>query len=250
MADWLTAARAIDADLIAVTGDLTETPGDRPALIRLRHQLQSLEIPTVTVPGNHDVSHPGTEGVFYDIFGPFPRVFEPETTGLSVGLLDTMAGLPRQRRTPAERLNAQRIGWYSRGSVGAWQRDALEAAWGRTSDNPDFPRILCLHHHLVSGEEILGRSFDSSAPDRFMIPCLDADAVIDWAADHDVRLILHGHQHRWWPTYDVGPADASPIAVSNPGSSTHGKPVRRGRAIDITRDGALTVWDLSHIAPA
>lgn len=250
--DWLDAAESIQADLVALTGDLTQIPGERVGLIRLKSLLDQGDVPSLVVPGNHDIPSPGQNALFYDIFGGYPR--GTNIAGLPVGLLDSMAGLPVDGRTPSERLSAETIGWYSRGRVGPSQLEELDDLWnlqpGIDDSHPSestnsFPGVLCVHHHLQPSFDVLGRAFDSSAPDRLMVPCLDAHSVTQWAAEHSIRLILHGHQHRWWPIYDAGPSDSS-IAVSNPGSSAHGKPARRARALDIDRQAGLTIWELRH----
>jgi 3',5'-cyclic AMP phosphodiesterase CpdA len=232
---WLDAFREAGVDAVVYSGDLVEEPDDRVGMLRVRYLLEHSGIPWVVVPGNHDVARPGEESPFYELFGSYPRV--ERIAGAEFILLDSFGALPLTDRGPFDRLDARETGAYSKGRVGNRQLAAVEARLAPASDRP---RLLVLHHHLAAEEEVVDEPSGSSVPDALMVPCLDAEAVLDWAGRFDVVAAFHGHMHAHWPPFvpTEGPV------VFNSGSSTRGKPDPRARIVDIETGGRGTVWEL------
>ncbi len=232
---WLEAFEKAGVDVVVLSGDLVEQPGDRVGMLRVRHLLERAGMPRVVVPGNHDVGRPGGDGAFYELFGDYPRV--ERQAGVEFVLLDSLAGPPIEERSPFERLDIQRSGALSTGRVGDRQ---LRRAAGQLTADAALPRVLVVHHHLRAADEVPGDAPASSAPPDLMVPCLDADRLLDWAARHDVDLAFHGHQHAHWPPY----THEARTAVRYSGSSTRGRPAPRARIVDVapTRE-ETTIWE-------
>mgnify|MGYP006279317005 FL=1 len=226
---WMSAMREVDCDVVVISGDLVEKPGNRVGLLRARHILESSDVPWVVVPGNHDVAEPGQTGAFEGLFGSYPRV--EHHAGVEFILLDSLRGLPSDQRSPFERLDAARHGSYSNGRVGADQLKYIEGQL-RGSYRP---RVLVLHHHLADEQAVTGEDADDGVPKQLMRPLEDADQVLDWADAHGIGIAFHGHIHRWWPAYR-----RRDVVVFNSGSSTRGRPVPRARVVEIQGNGELT----------
>ncbi|MFB6262699.1 MAG: metallophosphoesterase [Bradymonadaceae bacterium] len=229
---WLADLEAAGVDVAVVTGDLVETPGDRVGLLRIRHLLDAADLDWVVVPGNHDLSTPGCDTTFEELFGGYPRV--ERLGGAEFLLCDSMGAFPVDDRGPFERLMGQKF-CYMRGRVGEAQLDDLEA---RLTGEPDRPRVLAVHHRLAPADEVFGHPVSTSAPDTAMVPALDAGQVISRFREWGVRAAFHGHRHRHWPAYVRGGA-----VVFNSGSATRGKPQRRGRIVDLGR-GRIEVCEV------
>jgi hypothetical protein len=60
----------------------------------------------------------------------------------------------------------------------------------RTPGNGAY-RILMLHHHIVPVTYRENATVDVHGSIVF-----DANAIIEWIADHGIDLVLHGHQHQ------------------------------------------------------
>ncbi|MFB6372308.1 MAG: metallophosphoesterase [Bradymonadaceae bacterium] len=236
IATWLADFEEAGVDAVVVSGDLVERPGDRVAMLRMRHLLETSALPCVAVPGNHDIPRPGGDAAFYELFGDYPRI--ERHAGVDFILLDSLAGLPIRDRTPYERLDYQRDGIPTRGKVGEAQ---LRRATGLLS-GADRPRVLVVHHHLHEQDDLLDDP-PPGAPPRLMVPCLDADDVLEWAARHGVRTAFHGHRHPHWPPY----VERDRVVVFNSGSATRVKPMRRGRLVDVVPgEGPRTVWEVQY----
>ena len=236
---WLTAFDDVGVDVVIVSGDLVESPGDRVGLLRVRHLLETHDLPWVAVPGNHDVAHPGRPGVFGELIGGYPRIERHD--GVDFVLFDSMGGLPVDAREPYERLVGERV-CYMRGRVGEEQ---LSWASARLGGAKNRPRVLVVHHHLVPQEEVLDGEYPSGAPERLMVPLLDADRLLEWADRHAISLAFHGHRHRHWPLYL-----RRGLVISNAGSAARGKPERRARIVDLERRGMHAhVLELAMLPP-
>ena len=236
--EWLEAFADSDVDVVVLSGDLVETPGDRVGMLRIRRLLEETDLPWVVVPGNHDIVRPSQHGPFGDLFGAYPRI--ERHAGVEFVLLDSLAEPTVDERTPFERLDLQQTGSLSTGRVGDRQ---LRRATGQLSGSSEIPRVLVVHHHLRSADDVPGDTPTADAPTALMVPCLDAKQVTRWAAHHDVRLAFHGHQHAHWPPYVV----EDQTVVLNSGSSTRGKPTRRARIVDVDpADGPTRIWEVAY----
>lgn len=236
---WLEDFEEARVDVLAVTGDLVETPGDREGLERAKRLLEDASFPTLVIPGNHDVPHPGQEGPFEELFGRYPRV--DRVAGASFLLFDSMGGLPEAMRSKEERRDADERGAFSRGAVGDEQRRRIEGALG---DEPPFGRVVLVHHHLrYNAPTATGWEPDPASPRGFMAPLNDARRHIGWAARR-ARLVLHGHKHNFWDPY----RPVRDLVVLNSGTAVQAKPGRRrrGRIVDIGSGmDTLTIHDLA-----
>lgn len=231
---WLTDFEKAGVDVVVVSGDLVERPGDRVGMLRMRHLLEQSGLPWVVVPGNHDIARPRAGDAFYELFGEYPRI--ERHAGVAFVLFDSMAADAHRERTPYERLDAGRSGVLSKGRVGEPQ---IRRVTGMLTD-ADRPRVMVVHHHLREQEAIL-EDPPAGAPPALMVPCLDADRLLDWAARHGIRTAFHGHRHAHWPPYVA----RERVAVFNSGSATRGKPVRRGRLVDVVPGkGPRAVWEV------
>jgi 3',5'-cyclic AMP phosphodiesterase CpdA len=83
--------------------------------------------------------------------------------------------------------------FQGQGFVGeAQMRDAArQLGWDSNRKGPRAIRIVVVHHHLlpVSYSEAPFQGWQYSLT-------LDAEALMRWALEHDVDLVLHGHQHQ------------------------------------------------------
>ena len=101
-------------------------------------------------------------------------------------------------------------GFGTRGCIGQEQLAELEVLLAGAESGP---RVLVLHHHLRRRGRL----------DPGMPPLDDASELLDIARRHDVRLILHGHQHTLYRDEDA----SLPMACA--GSTTLGGERRRSR---------------------
>ncbi|MGM0558324.1 MAG: metallophosphoesterase family protein [Myxococcota bacterium] len=219
---WLAEFQRREADVIVVSGDLIETPGDAERLREAHGMLEATSIPYVVVPGNHDVPEPGVDGPFESLFGGYPRV--ATVGGVEFVLVDSMRGIPVEHRSPEDVANHLENGAYSKGRVGIEQLAALDEM---VAVEPAAPRVLVVHHHLrENAPTVVGYEDVPTAPEGLMGPLEDARGLLDWAQKRHVRLVFHGHKHNFWEPYE--PREG--VLVLNSGTSTRGKAGRERRA--------------------
>lgn len=224
---WLKQLSTSQVDLLVVSGDLVERPGDGYGLERVHALLLDCGMSWLVVPGNHDIKRPGHHDVFNEIFGDYPRI---ETHhGIDFILFDSMAGLPLEERDVAERMYGDYV-CYTEGRVGNLQFAAME---DELRSRPIRPRAIVLHHHVMRQhadlmpmvpkqtgftEDLLGT----------MKALLDAERLFDWALEHGVRTIYHGHKHLFQQPGIRG----NHLLVLNGGTSTLRRRTQVGRMID------------------
>lgn len=191
---WLEHFTEAGVDIIVLSGDVVERPGDRFGMQQARAILDQCGMHWVVVPGNHDIKRPGYHDDFNDIFGMFPRV---ETYhNIDFILLDSMAGLPLEERDVAERMYGDYV-CYTEGRIGTPQFAYVE----RLLDEHDKrERVVVLHHHVMRQHADLMPRVPKQAgltEDVFgtMKTLFDADTLFDWCNDFDVSTIYHGHKH-------------------------------------------------------
>ena len=220
---WLEEFERREVDLVVVSGDLVETPGDEARLRQCRSMFESSGHDVVVVPGNHDVPEPGQPGPFEEHFGVFPRVVTQ--SGVQLLLFDSMRGIPVEHRSPDDCAEQQINGAYSKGRIGVEQVAAIDERLASFDQAP--VRLLVVHHHLrTNAPTPVGREEDPTAPRGLMAPLEDAEALLDWATDRGVRVIFHGHKHNYWEPYEPRPG----LTVLNTGTATRGKASRRRHA--------------------
>ena len=236
---WLERLKAAQVDVVVVSGDVIERPGDRHGLQLGRGMLDECGLPWVVVPGNHDIYRPGHPDVFNEVFGEYPRV--EVHAGVEFILFDSMAGLPLEERDVAERLYGDYV-CYPEGRVGAAQYAAVEAMLAPAGT---YPRAVVLHHHVMRQHADLmpgvpkGMGVTEDAVGT-MKTLLDADALVAWALRHRVRVVYHGHKHLFQPGMRAGR-----LLVLNGGSSTLAAGNQRGRFVDHLPDGRMQVMNVT-----
>ncbi len=225
---WLERFQRYEVDLIVLSGDIVERPGDTYGMTRAKALLEDCGIPWLIVPGNHDLRRPGYPDDFNDVFGTYPRI---ETHHhIDFILFDSMAGLPLEERDVAERMYGDYV-CYTEGRVGKKQLDAMSAQLKER--DPNKPRAIVLHHHVMRQHADLMPLTPKQAgitEDFFgtMKALMDADEIFDWAQQHGVLTIYHGHKHQF---QQPGLRDGN-ILVLNAGSSTLREGSQRARFVD------------------
>lgn len=240
---WLDAFRRRQVDVVVVSGDLVERPGDEYGLQCVRGVLVESALPWVVVPGNHDIKMPGHPDTFNAIFGDFPRV--EVHAGIAFILLDSMAGLPLEERELTERMYGDYV-CYTEGRVGDLQIAAADAQLAAT--DPRMPRQLVLHHHVMFQHADLLPHVPAAFGFRedlvgTMKTLLDADRILDWCADRRVELIYHGHKH----LFQNPGLRAGPLVVLNGGSSTLHPTHQQARLIDHWPDGRRRIANVELV---
>ncbi|MEQ9643653.1 MAG: metallophosphoesterase [Alphaproteobacteria bacterium] len=166
--------RAAAPDLVLVAGDLTMRARRHEFAAYLDWE-SGLGLPTLVVPGNHDIAVKPLER-FRDPFGRFRRALdrpvEPELCqdGLYVAGFNTVAAWQPH------------LDWQE----GRARRHVLARAGRRLQDAaPDTVRMLLAHHPF------------EAVPDQPRArPVLRARAALDLFARHRVGVVMSGHTHR------------------------------------------------------
>lgn len=228
---WLDRLLELEADVLVISGDIVERPGDDYGMARAHDLLRTSGLDWMTVPGNHDIKRPGYHDVFFDIFGNYPRV---ETHhGIDFVLFDSMAGLPLEERDVAERMYGDYV-CYTEGRVGASQRDRALELLDSTSTRP---RAMVLHHHITRqhADPMPGIPKQAGVTEDIfgtMKSLMDADELMVWAYENKLQTIYHGHKH----IYQQPGMRPGNILILNAGSSTLRQGNQLGRLIDYLPD--------------
>ena len=224
---WLEELAEIESDVLVLSGDLVERPGDAYGMARVHALLHDCSMSWMVVPGNHDIQRPGYHDPFNDIYGEYPRI---EThCGIDFILFDSMKGLPLEERDVAERMYGDYV-CYTEGRVGTPQFTAIEE---ELLARPERPRAIVLHHHVMRQHADLMPLVPKQTgitEDIFgtMKALMDADRLFDWAVEHEVKTIYHGHKH----LYQQPGIRANNVLILNAGSSTLREGAQMGRIID------------------
>ncbi len=202
------AARALHAQRVVVTGDLTNLslPSE---FAHARTRLEALGLPVTVIPGNHDTYTAGSvrQNLFDRYFGgfmagereggefPFVQRFgQVALVGLSTGI----ATLPL----------------FATGAVGPGQLERLDAVLARLAQQ-DCARVVLIHHPPVAGV---------SRPRHNL---LDLAAFGEVIARRGAELILHGHEHLTLETALPGPGGDVPVHGIASGTSCSQRPGRQ-----------------------
>ncbi len=215
------AVKMESADMVAVTGDLTQLA--LPAEFRqVRESLQTLGPPenVFVVPGNHDalVNVPWHEGlgVWSDYMASDSGSIEPfQFPTLRVREPVALIGVSSAR--PTRPLSAA-------GRLGAAQLQRLADLLGKTARSKLF-RVLLIHHPPLAG--MVSRR-------KALADAQDLGAIIQRCGS---ELILHGHSHCLSRTELPDPAAPVPILGVSSATATSERPSRRAafRRIRICR---------------
>lgn len=155
----------IDAELIVITGDLTEW-GLRPEFEGVKEELKQLNKPFLIVPGNHDARQTG--------FKTFKELFLDRKARFYTKELENFLMIGLDSSEPD----------IDYGHIGreqlAWLENVLEGQ--------DKTPIVFLHHHLVS--------VPNTGRERNIL--IDACDVLELLNRFRVPLVLTGHKHVPW----------------------------------------------------
>jgi 3',5'-cyclic AMP phosphodiesterase CpdA len=162
-------------DLVAVSGDLTQ--GARISeFCAARSFLDQLRTPSLTVPGNHDISPYNLLERFSNPYARWRRFISPETSPLWRN--DTVAVLGLN--------SARRLGLHWDWSRGRVTRKRLQALLMRLDSLPaSLVKVVVVHHPLLP---------PGDAPETPLVG--GAVNALRALEARKVRLVLAGHLHR------------------------------------------------------
>lgn len=161
-------------DLVVCTGDLTHK-GWQKQYIGIKEYIDKINVPVLSVPGNHDAKNNGL-----DFFRKYISSTGPGNTKLIIndylilGLCSPKDGVKY-------------------GELGEGQLNEIIEEFEDEINPPK--RILALHHHLIDVPE--------AGVKRGTL--LDAGNVLQMARKYDVKVVLMGHRHvpHVWKFHDV-----------------------------------------------
>jgi 3',5'-cyclic AMP phosphodiesterase CpdA len=176
ISDTLAADVATQApDALVASGDFTQR-GTAAAFKQARAFLDTVAVPVVAVPGNHDLGkHPIRR--FLNPYGYYRQYIAPDIEPfIEIGGV-ALAGLNTTRRIMADRD-------WSNGSINDAQLSRLEETFKRAS--PGAVRVIVAHHPLMQPE---GQTLKKTMAVR------RSELALRSFAQLGVRLVLSGHFH-------------------------------------------------------
>lgn len=203
----LRAAIELGPDIVVISGDLTQR-AKRRQFEEARAYLDKLpRVPTVVVPGNHDVP---VYRIIERIFRPHALYKQYISTQLDAVLYHDLAVIVALDSTSPLRT-------ITNGRIRQWQLDFCARAFERAA--PGAARVVVAHHHFAP------------APDYVKSRTLSGSKhALDWFKELNVDLILGGHLHRAYigSSLDLYPGQDRDrgIIIVQSGTTTS----RRGRA--------------------
>ncbi len=217
---FLETSRAIEPDLIVISGDLTQRAKVSEFKDARAYLDRFPDVPMVVTPGNHDVP---LYRIFERIFSPFRnyrQYISPE--------LDTVTRIPGMTVVALNSAAPRRA--IVNGRIDRAQVEFARAAF--QDSPPGDLRAVVAHHHLAPAPDYEGDN-----------PLPDARRILDAFESMGVELIMGGHLHRAYigNSLDVYPGEDRDrgIVVVQSGTTTS----RRGRA----RERAKTTFNLLRI---
>ena len=193
-------------DLVAVSGDLTQRA--RPSQFQAAEaMLTAFQVPTLVVPGNHDV---------YAWWYPVRRLFRP-LGRYRRHISDDMTPTFERDGLAVLGINSAHGRTIKGGRVGRSARQAVHRFFG---DRPeDVFKVLVVHHHLTRIQALAPHDVARKA-----------EQTLDVATQVGVDLVLCGHLHvSHIEPIDIVPAKhrlvivSAGTATSNRGRGAHGK---------------------------
>jgi 3',5'-cyclic AMP phosphodiesterase CpdA len=203
----LRAAEELKADIVVASGDFTQRAKAEQYEAARDFMRQMPAVPTVVVPGNHDVPLYRVLERVFDPYRYYKEYISPE--------LDTVL---RHEKCVIVSLNSTSpLRAITNGRIHRWQLDFCEKAFADTPHG--VSRIVVAHHHFAPAPDYEGGQ---------VMP--QAKRAIDRFTALDVDLILGGHLHRAYignslDVYSGSERDRGIIIVQS-GTTTS----RRGRA--------------------
>lgn len=191
-----------EPDLVVLSGDLTQRA--KPAQFReARAFVDSIPMPTIVVPGNHDVPLYRVWERVFDPFGCYRNHFSPELEPvfrdpelLIIGVNTAFGWTIKEGRIKLRRL--------------------LEVARLLEETTERVFKIVVAHHHLIpppnfGSQRVAGNAYEA----------------IDLFSRAGVDLILSGHQHQTYigNSEEFYPKGRPPVVILHSGTTTS----RRGR---------------------
>ena len=195
-------------DLVVVSGDLTQRAKPRQ-FHQARRFVDRFEVPSVEIPGNHDVPMYRFWERFLDPYGAYRRHFNPELRGT---LVDQELAIVAINTAHGWTIDNGRI----RESTLDWVEARLD------EQPPTRCRVLVAHHALVPAprfghQEVL----------------VGARRAVRRLAAAGVELVLSGHKHQGWVALadEFHPFGLPPMVVAHAGTTTssRGRGRERGR---------------------
>lgn len=190
-------------DGLLVTGDLTWSASEKEFLYarkEINKLASALRVPPnkiLVIPGNHDVCWtlpPGERHDRFDASFELITKLEPQADHTQRILFESADERVWIMGVDSARLESKELA-----GIGLVGRDVLKKAFSGELGGLPKPTatILCMHHHLLPVtymEDVPGEGQRTSVT-------LDAKAILDMCREHNVSLVLHGHQHQ--PTLAV-----------------------------------------------
>lgn len=197
---------AVDVDLVAISGDLTQRA--RPEEFRPAADLiAQFEAPVLVVPGNHDV---------YPWWRPIARLRRPLERYRQY-ITPELTPHFEQNGVSVLGINTAHARTVKGGRIDTADLEAMQAHFAATAD--DAFNVLVMHHHLTK-IKALGRHDIAWR----------AQQALDTAADAGVDLILCGHLH----ISHIEPVEIIPgqqrIVVASAGTATSNRGRKSNRA--------------------
>lgn len=195
----------LDLDLVVVSGDLTQRARSMEYQAASA-MLQAFHVPTLVVPGNHDV---------YPWWRPFARIFQP-LVRFRRHITDEKAPTFRRAGLAVLGVNSAHGRTVKGGKIGRAERTAMKTFF---HDVPagDF-KVLVIHHHLTQIQALGPHDVARNARE-----------TLDLAGELRVDLILCGHLH----ISHIEPLEIIPethrIVIASAGTSTSSRGRREHR---------------------